>query len=61
MVAQTGRTGKRVDLKGVCYDTGRAYGSGFVTRRVFDPAMTRRALARSTSPCAGATRRNPDR
>jgi hypothetical protein len=33
-----------VDIKGVCYDTGRAYGGGFVTRRVFDPAMTRREL-----------------
>ena len=28
----------------MCYDTGRAYGGGFVTRRVFDPAMTRREL-----------------
>ena len=33
-----------MDIKGVCYDTGRAYGTGFVTRRVFDPAMTRREL-----------------
>jgi hypothetical protein len=33
-----------MDIKGVCYDTGRAYGGGFVTRRVFDPAMTRREL-----------------
>jgi hypothetical protein len=33
-----------VDIKGVCYDTGRAYGGGFVTRRVFDPVMTRREL-----------------
>ncbi|MGH3151151.1 MAG: hypothetical protein ACRDOB_10510, partial [Streptosporangiaceae bacterium] len=33
-----------MDIKGVCYDTGRAYGPGFVTRRVFDPAMTRREL-----------------
>jgi hypothetical protein len=33
-----------LDIKGVCYDTGRAYGGGFVTRRVFDPAMTRREL-----------------
>jgi len=33
-----------MDIKGVCYDTGRAYGPGFVTRRVFDPAVTRREL-----------------
>ena len=33
-----------MDIKGVCYDTGRDYGGGFVTRRVFDPAMTRREL-----------------
>jgi len=33
-----------MDIKGVCYDTGRAYGTGFVTRRVFDAAMTRREL-----------------
>ena len=33
-----------MDIKGVCYDTGRAYGTGFVTRQVFDPAMTRREL-----------------
>jgi hypothetical protein len=33
-----------MDIKGVCYDTGRAYGPGFVTRRVFDPAMTSREL-----------------
>ena len=33
-----------MDIRGVCYDTGRAYGGGFVTRRVFDPAMTRREL-----------------
>jgi hypothetical protein len=33
-----------VDIKGVCYDTGRAYAPGFVTRRVFDRAMTRREL-----------------
>jgi len=44
MVGPTGRTGTRMDIKGVCYDTGRAYGGGFVTRRVFDPAMTRREL-----------------
>lgn len=28
----------------MCYDTGRAYSDWFVTRRVFDPAMTRREL-----------------
>ena len=33
-----------MDIKGVCYDTGRAYGPRFVTRRVFDPAVTRRDL-----------------
>jgi hypothetical protein len=33
-----------MDIKGMCYDTGRAYGGGFVTRRVFDPATTRREL-----------------
>jgi hypothetical protein len=33
-----------MDIKGVCYDTGRAYSTGFVTRQVFDPAMTRREL-----------------
>jgi hypothetical protein len=33
-----------MDIKGVCYDTGRAYGRRFVTRRVFDPAVTRREL-----------------
>ena len=33
-----------MEIKGVCYDTGRAYSDWFVTRRVFDPAMTRREL-----------------
>ena len=33
-----------MDIKGVCYDTGRAYSDRFVTRQVFDPAMTRREL-----------------
>ena len=26
-----------MDIEGVCHDTGRVYGGGFVTRRVFDP------------------------
>ena len=30
-----------MDIKGVCYDVGRLYSSRFLTRRVFDPAMTR--------------------
>ena len=33
-----------MDIKGACYDTGRAYSSRFLTRRVFDPAATRREL-----------------
>lgn len=33
-----------MDIKGVCYDTGRAYSSWFVTRQRFDPAATRRDL-----------------
>jgi hypothetical protein len=33
-----------VDIKGVCYDTGRIYPGHFLTRQVFDPAMTRREL-----------------
>ena len=33
-----------MDIKGVCYDVGRAYSDWFLTRRVFDPAMTRREL-----------------
>jgi hypothetical protein len=33
-----------MDIKGVCYDTGRVYPGGFLTRRVFDPATTRREL-----------------
>ena len=35
---------KRMDIKGVCYDVGRAYSRRFVTRQVFDPALTRREL-----------------
>jgi hypothetical protein len=33
-----------MDIKGVCYDVGRRYSSYFVTRKVFDPAATRRDL-----------------
>jgi hypothetical protein len=33
-----------VDIKGVCYDTGRVYPGGFQTRQVFDPATTRGEL-----------------
>jgi len=33
-----------MDIKGVCYDTGRAYSRVFMTRQVFDPATTRREL-----------------
>jgi hypothetical protein len=33
-----------MDIKGVCYDTGRVYPGHFITRRVFDPAATRREL-----------------
>ena len=33
-----------MDIKGVCYDVGRAYSGCFLTRRVFDPATTRREL-----------------
>jgi hypothetical protein len=33
-----------VEIKGVCYDTGRAYADWLVTRRVFDPTVTRREL-----------------
>jgi hypothetical protein len=33
-----------MDIKGVCYDVGRAYSGYFLTRRVFDPATTRREL-----------------
>lgn len=33
-----------MDIKGVCYDTGRVYPGGFLTRRVFDPVTTRREL-----------------
>ena len=33
-----------MDIKGVCYDVGRAYSGYFLTRRVFDPTTTRREL-----------------
>ena len=33
-----------MDIKGVCYDVGRAYSDQFLTRLVFDPASTRREL-----------------
>jgi hypothetical protein len=33
-----------MDIKGVCYDTGRVYPGGFLTRRIFGPATTRREL-----------------
>ena len=33
-----------MDIKGVCYDVGRAYSDWFLTRPVFDPAATRREL-----------------
>ena len=33
-----------MDIKGVCYDVGRAYADRFLTRLVFDPAATRREL-----------------
>jgi hypothetical protein len=33
-----------MDIKGVCYDVGRVYPGDFLTRRVFDPATTRREL-----------------
>ena len=33
-----------MDIKGVCYDVGRAYNDWFLTRQVFDPAATRREL-----------------
>ena len=33
-----------MDIKGVCYDVGRAYSGQFLTRLVFDPASTRREL-----------------
>jgi hypothetical protein len=33
-----------MDIKGVCYDTGRVYPGHFLTRWVFDPATTRREL-----------------
>ncbi len=33
-----------MDIKGVCYDVGRRYNRVFVTRQVFDPALTRREL-----------------
>ena len=33
-----------MDIKGVCYDVGRAYSGYFLTRRVFEPATTRREL-----------------
>lgn len=33
-----------MDIKGVCYDVGRAYSGHFLTRQVFDPAVTRREL-----------------
>ena len=33
-----------MDIKGVCYDVGRAYGGRFLTRPVFDPVTTRREL-----------------
>ena len=33
-----------MDIKGVCYDLGRAYSGYFLTRRVFEPAATRREL-----------------
>jgi hypothetical protein len=33
-----------MDIRGVCYDVGRAYGGRFLTRPVFDPVTTRREL-----------------
>ncbi len=33
-----------MDIKGVCYDTGRVYPGHFQTRRVFDPDTTRHEL-----------------
>jgi len=33
-----------MDVKGVCYDVGRRYSGRFLTRRVFDPAATRREV-----------------
>ena len=33
-----------MDIKGVCYDVGRVYPGDFLTRRVFEPATTRREL-----------------
>jgi hypothetical protein len=33
-----------MEIKGVCYDTGRVYPGHFLTRRIFDPAATRREL-----------------
>ena len=33
-----------MDVKGVCYDTGRVYPGHFLTRRAFDPDTTRRDL-----------------
>jgi hypothetical protein len=33
-----------MEIKGVCYDVGRRYNDWFLTRKVFDPAATRREL-----------------
>jgi hypothetical protein len=33
-----------MDTKGVCYDVGRQYNDYFLTRRIFEPATTRREL-----------------
>ncbi len=46
-----------MDIKGVCYDTGLVYPGHFLTRRLFDPATTRRAgsctLLAVADPAAG--------
>jgi hypothetical protein len=39
-----GGRGERTDIKGVCYDVGRAYSSRILTRPVFDPVTTGREL-----------------
>ena len=37
-------TQERMDIKGVCYDVGRAYGGRFLTPAVFDPVPPPREL-----------------
>ncbi len=42
-----------MDIKGVCYDVGRAYSGFFLTRRVFDPSLFDGRAAADTAALYG--------